>query len=355
MDEESSLEPSCNKEMTHDVLEKSNSNHPIPRKKFALLMAYSGSGYYGMQVNHSTPHFPTIESTLLSALFKANCIPENYSSHMYRLQFQRCARTDKGVSAVGQLVSTRLLTSCSNPVVEINSHLPPEIRIIDMKRVTKGFNSRDLCDGRTYSYMLPTYALSACDNPTPDPNFRLPREDFHNINRFLSFYKGTHNYHNFTTKKTAEDRSAYRHMFSVSCSEPFVLQGIEFASILFTGQSFMMYQIRKMVGMIIAIARGIVSADFLPSFVQMDKYSIPTAPGLGLVLEHAHFERYNKQYADDGLHETLRWEESLPVIDAFREENIIPVIVQGELEDFSMCLWLDKLNQHNFLPFLINY
>ncbi|XP_063301733.1 pseudouridylate synthase 1 homolog [Pelobates fuscus] len=356
MNEETLLVQNFDEENTHtnsDILYQSDSKKLIPKKKYALLMAYCGNKYHGMQVNLGSPDFPTIEGTLISALIKAGCVPEKYSSQIKPLHFQRCARTDKGVSAVSQLVSSRLLMSCSNPVEEINLHLPPDIQILGVKQVTKGFSSKNMCDARTYSYMLPTYALSDCAVTSPDPNFRLPREDFHRVNHILSFYRGSHNYHNFTSKKAPEDKSAWRHMFFVSCSEPSVHHGIEFASILFTGQSFMLHQIRKMVAMLIAISRGIVSADILLHCVQKDKISIPKAPGLGLVLECGHFGYYNRRYGADGLHEALTWGELLPLMEAFREEHINPVIIEGELEDLSMYFFIDKLKQHNFLS-LIN-
>ncbi len=43
---------------------------------------------------------------------------------------------------------------------EINAHLPPHIRVIAVKRVTGGFDARHACSGRTYEYLLPTYALA---------------------------------------------------------------------------------------------------------------------------------------------------------------------------------------------------
>ncbi|KAM4677285.1 pseudouridylate synthase 1 homolog [Discoglossus pictus] len=351
IDKEMSPELNAHGENTNhfnDVSENNVNSSLFPRRKFALLLAYCGHGYYGMQINPGRPDLPTIEATLISALIKAQCLPETCTRDMKHLQFQRCARTDKGVSALGQLVSVRLLTSCTNPVEQINSFLPPEIRLIDMKRVTKRFNSKNLCDGRTYSYMVPTFALSKCASSIPDPSFRLPREDFHKVNTLLSFYKGTHNFHNFTSRKSGEDPSAWRHMLDVSCSEPFVHHGIEFVSILITGQSFMLYQIRKMVGLIIAVAQGIVPSDFLPQCVRVDKVNIPPAPGLGLVLERVYFDNYNKRYGGDGFHQALTWEDNIPLVAAFWEEKIMPIIIHGELEELSMCYWLDTLRRHIF-------
>ncbi|KAM5170493.1 pseudouridylate synthase 1 homolog [Mantella aurantiaca] len=329
-----------------DVLENMERPPKQKRKKFAIMMAYCGLGYYGMQMNKSD--LPTIEGTLVSALIKAQCVPETCFSDLKEVRFQRCARTDKGVSALAQVVSLKLFNSCINPVEKINSYLPPEIRVLGVKRVTKGFNSKNKCDGRTYSYTLPTFALSS-GGVSPDSSFRLPREDFHEINRLLSFYKGTHNFHNFTNSKLATDKSARRHIFAICCSEPFLHHDVEFTRILVKGVSFMLHQIRKMVCLVIAIAQGLVSPDLLLHSVQKDKVNIPLAPGLGLVLELTHFDSYNQHFDDRALHDPITWEEYILAREAIREETIMPVIIKGELDDLSMYHWLKKLCIHDFM------
>ncbi|XP_077328875.1 pseudouridylate synthase 1 homolog isoform X3 [Lithobates pipiens] len=311
------------------------------RKKFAILIAYCGFGYHGMQMNKCG--FPTIENTLISALIKAECVPEKCFYDFKELRFQRCARTDKSVSALAQVVSLKLFNSCTNPIEKINSYLPPEIRILGINRVPRGFSAKDMCNARTYSYTLPTFALSRSGGISPDSSFRLPREDFHVINRLLSFYKGTHNFHNFTNSKLATDKSALRHIMNVCCSEPFLHHGVEFARILVKGNSFMQHQIRKMVCLVIMVARGLVSPDLLPHSVQMDKVKIPQAPGLGLVLEFTHFDCYNQHFHDRTLHDPITWEEFLPVREAIREEKIMPAIIEAELKDLSMCYWLQRI------------
>lgn len=219
---------------------------------------------------------------------------------------------------------------------------------LGIKRVTSGFNPHKLCDARTYSYTLPTFALSS-GGVAPDSSFRLPREDFHLVNKLLSFYIGTHNFHNFTKAKEPTERNARRHIIDMSCSEPFLHHGVEFTRILVRGNSFMLHQIRKMVCLVIAVTRGLVSPDLLLHSVQMDKVNIPAAPGLGLLLEFTHFDSYNQHLADRTVHELITWEEFLPAMEAIREEKIMPVIIEGELKDLSMCQWLEKVCMHNFM------
>lgn len=73
----------------------------------------------------------------------------------------RAARTDKGVSAVGQLVSLKMVVGHTNyNVIEnINKHLPAQIRVLGYTKTTAGFDARKHCDKRRYEYVLPAWAF----------------------------------------------------------------------------------------------------------------------------------------------------------------------------------------------------
>ena len=94
------------------------------------------------------------------------------------MAFQRAARTDKGVSAVANLISLKLVPF-ENLTDLVNEQLPKQIRMFGksirsgrndhhlpsdlfcsgVKRVAASFNSKNNCDARTYIYILPTYAF----------------------------------------------------------------------------------------------------------------------------------------------------------------------------------------------------
>ena len=78
----------------------------------------------------------------------------------------RAARTDKGVSAMGQLVSLKMLVEFPNydVIANINKHLPDQIRVLGYTKVTGGFDARKHCDKRRYEYVLPAWAFdpNAC-------------------------------------------------------------------------------------------------------------------------------------------------------------------------------------------------
>lgn len=219
-----------------------------------------------------------------------------------------------------------------------------------VKRVTKGFNSKSTCDARSYSYTLPTYTFTKDDEEYQDTTFRLSSERLEELNQVLALYVGTKNFHNFTIKKESFDPSAKRFIMSFACEKPFIPDNteVEFARLKITGQSFMLHQIRRMVGMVIAIMRGYAERDFIPKALEKEKFLIPQAPGLGLILENVHYTRYNERYGSDGVHESLFFEDEKEAIEEFFRTKIMPTIIETELRDTSMRDWIGRLRRHSY-------
>ncbi|XP_078668124.1 pseudouridylate synthase 1 homolog [Branchiostoma floridae x Branchiostoma belcheri] len=313
------------------------------KRKVACLLAYSGVGYMGMQRNQG---FKTIEEDLLAAFYKAGAIPKDHMDCMQKMHFQRCARTDKGVSAAGQIVSLKMYM-IDDAVKKINDCLAESIRIIGIKRTTNGFDSKNACDARTYMYVLPTYSFAPTKEET-EQDFRATDEIMKKVNDILSAYKGTHNFHNFTSGKKFKDPSAKRYIIESKCLNTFVRDDIEWTVISIKGQSFMIHQIRKMIGMMLAIVRGLAPRSMLEKAWQSGKCDIPKAPGLGLVLDKVHFDHYNRKYGGDGLHEALEWDEHQETVETFKEQYIYPTIIKAEKEDRVMQRWLSTLPLHRY-------
>lgn len=172
---------------------------PAPReahkRKVAMFLAYLGKDYQGMQRN---PNARTIEATLEQAIVEAGGVSDQNAGSFTKVSWSRSARTDKGVSALGQVVSMKLLihdrdvsaniransaeagaagSTAAKPLVnaeeeeqkdcsqvvdivrEINSRLPSDVVVFGIQRVTGGFCAKNECDRRIYEYVLPTDAL----------------------------------------------------------------------------------------------------------------------------------------------------------------------------------------------------
>ncbi|CAG2064462.1 unnamed protein product, partial [Timema podura] len=147
---------------------------------------------------YRNPGMQTIEEELINSMLKADLISEEAFTTPQQMQFQRAARTDKGVSAARQVVSLKLPEKAK--VEEINEHLPEQIRVLGIKRTTKGFNSKSSCDARTYSYMLPTFSFTPPEQEISEA-FRVTPEILEEVRTTLKIFEGTHNFHNFTSRK----------------------------------------------------------------------------------------------------------------------------------------------------------
>ena len=189
-------------------------------------------------------------------------------------------------------------------IEEVNSFLPEDIRALTMTKVSKGFNAKSHCTKRRYHYLLPTYALQPHADLTAllqeqfdlqgpvmgagseggyieefskrglaktglqvvydkVKNYRTTTEEVQRLRDAVKTFEGTRAYHNFTTGKLPSDANAKRFIISFDCGEPFVDQasGVEWVLLTVLGQSFLLNQIRKMVGMAVEVCRGATPAS----------------------------------------------------------------------------------------------
>jgi tRNA pseudouridine38-40 synthase len=120
------------------------------------MIGYSGTGYKGMQVN---PGERTIEGDLFDAFVAAGAISKSNSDDPKKSSLVRCARTDKGVHAAGNVISLKLIVEDDDIIQKINEHLPEQIRVWGIERTNKGFSCYKMCDSRVYEYLIPSHVF----------------------------------------------------------------------------------------------------------------------------------------------------------------------------------------------------
>lgn len=101
----------------------------------------------------------TIEGDLFDAFVKAGAISKANADDPKKSSLVRCARTDKGVHAAGNVISLKLIVEDPKIVDMINEHLPPQIRVWGMERTNGSFSCYQTCDSRWYEYLIPTFAF----------------------------------------------------------------------------------------------------------------------------------------------------------------------------------------------------
>lgn len=87
------------------------------------------------------------------AISKANADDPRKSSLV------RCARTDKGVHAAGNIISLKLIIEDPDIVPKINENLNPQIRVWGIEQTNGSFSAYQLCDSRIYEYLIPTHCF----------------------------------------------------------------------------------------------------------------------------------------------------------------------------------------------------
>lgn len=176
------------------------------KRKVAIVFGYSGEHYCGLQWNR-LHDYPTVEEALLKALCETGMVSwENFCNPKVQplLNFERASRTDKGVHALCNVVSVRLALpyspgyvqrcqqqqqqegglsdespaiekkdstaeepegedderySCAEAVKLLRLALPSDIWVYNICQVTRSFNAYLCCGGRTYQYVIPTFAF----------------------------------------------------------------------------------------------------------------------------------------------------------------------------------------------------
>lgn len=396
------------------------------------------------------PGAKTIEGDLEEALYFSGAVPEQDRGCPKRFDFARSARTDKGVSAVGQVVSGKFYVDPPGFVERLNNNLPPQFRIFGYKRVTASFSAKKFCDRRRYVYLLPVFALDPTShrdresvlasvgsenelikclecsergrkveiisgissntlsatpssddklenstslangndhekpvNPEPviieekslekssslvtdctnnsssdtvngesdttvkENAFSYGTKEKERFNKILKQYEGTHNFHNFTTRTKAADPSANRYIISFHANTTVTVDGIEFVKCEVVGQSFMLHQIRKMIGVAVAIMRNCAPESLMETALRQDvRITVPTAPEVGLYLDECFFSSYNQKWKN--THEEVSMKAYEEEAEEFKLKHIYSHIASTEHKEGAVAVWLHSLNFRNY-------
>lgn len=303
--------------------------------KVGLLIAYNGSKYHGLQFNST---FPTIELEIMKSLLKIKAIKPENSEQPHKIGLGQTSRTDKGVHAAMCLLSCKVELKVDDSFFkDLKDDLQPKnIHLYKIIRLSARFNPQKKCTSRIYEYYLPTFVLNTDMSPTP-----ISEGTRDLATKLFKKYEGTRLYHNFTSKNN--DRGAQRYIKEIKVSDSIVIDSTEYIKVTLHGNSFLLHQIRKMVGYVVALVRFRSSdaLEFFDTAFNKEDLSIPKAPSKFLLLNHQSFDYYNSnpQY------------EKIEVCDLERQyvmkALIEPEIFQGgHLELFRD--WFDIFTKHAY-------
>ena len=190
--------------------------------------------------------------------------------------YSLCGRTDKGVSALGNVISLYLRARPDhkdgdyNYAKIINRNLPDDIRIISYKIVPHHFDARFSCLYREYKYFFVAADL-----------------DFEKMQLGCNYFVGIHNFKNFCKEDPGKRKSTERRILSCNIERKGII-----GEICIRGYSFLWHQVRCMVAILFRIGMHTEEPEIIQEMLTnlnfKPQYEI--ASETGLILHDCCFE-----------------------------------------------------------------
>ncbi len=210
---------------------------------YMLKISYIGTNYFGWQIQ---PDKRTIQGEIedrLEIFFKE------------KIRIIGSGRTDAKVHALGQVANfkTDKLVDLEKLKKYLNSTLPSDIAILDIKLVPENFHARFSAKGKTYIYMV-------SQKPNPflvDRAWFIHKElDLHKVKEALNIIKNADCLISLSKGENQNKRKVELREINFSYDgEKLIFK--------FTASHFLRYMVRKIVGHVIQIGLGSLSLEEL--------------------------------------------------------------------------------------------
>lgn len=242
------------------------------KRHILLKFLYLGWDYKGYIVQEHTKN--TIESHLFEALRITKLVEERESSN-----YNRCGRTDNGVSAFSQVISIDVRSNCKSGVGVIvneksqvtnddieneinyakllNGALPDNIRVICWSPIESDVSARFDCTGRIYRYYFPKGDL-----------------DIDAINEAGKRMIGQHDFRNFCKMDVGNGViTFFRRLENVTC-QVIDDKNDEYATceLIIEGSSFLWHQIRCIVALLFLVGQKKEDPSIITELFDVEKH-----------------------------------------------------------------------------------
>ncbi|XP_011560402.3 tRNA pseudouridine(38/39) synthase [Plutella xylostella] len=236
-------------------------------RRVLLRILYFGWDYQGLATQEDSPQ--TIEHHLFYALTRA-CLIEGRETS----QYHRCGRTDKGVSAFGQVISITLRSkftpeaqnlpeSIENEIPYcklLNRLLPPDIRAVAWMPAPEDrpdFSARFDCKKRIYKYYFPRSNL-----------------DIASMRRACAKIVGSHDFRNLCKMDVGNGVVQFIRRVLDADIVPVREGDTDCATSMYclriVGNAFLWHQIRCIFGVLLLVGQGRESPDIMSELLDVE-------------------------------------------------------------------------------------
>ena len=237
--------------------------------RFLIKFSYDGTNFVGFQ---RQPNKRTIQGELEQALTKIN--------NNKKTNIVATGRTDKKVHALIQYAHTDIDVSINENKLRraMNTFLPDDIHVISTTIVDKDFNARYMVKEKTYKYLINLGEYNPLERfYVYQYNHSL---DIERIKECAKVFVGEHDFRAFVTENK-EKENCVRTITNVSVNlKNHILE------ITFTGNGFLKYQVRNMVGLLIRAGEDKIKKEDIVKIIESKDRTKTgkTAPAEGLYL-----------------------------------------------------------------------
>ena len=218
-------------------------------ERVALKFAYDGASFLGFQ---RQPEGATVEGALVHALAKVGAI-----SSPRECGYRSSSRTDRGVSALGNVVSFRTSFPLGSLCSAINSEME-DVWAFSAIKVPDGFNPR-AARQRWYRYHLPRSG-----------------QDTALLREVASRFVGVHDFSGHARK---DDRNPVRRIDSIDVSDSGMFYAVDFRA-----ESFLWNMVRRIVWMMNEGSSGRMDLESIGPEARRRPVRVGLAPAEYLVL-----------------------------------------------------------------------
>ncbi len=242
--------------------------------RIALGIEYLGAAYCGWQKQQDCLG---VQFYLEQALAKIACAP---------IEVFCAGRTDKGVHALGQVVhfDSPVERPTSAWVQGVNSHLPPDIRVLWQRNVNDDFHARFSAQARRYRYLLLNQSVRSgvFHQHYAWSGYAL---DVSAMNAAMQLLLGEHDFSSFRAAE-CQAKHPRRSVLEASCYRQgdLVVFDIE-------ANAFLHHMVRNMVGSLLWVGRGNKPVEWIAELLAARdrKLAAPTAEAQGLYLTQVRY------------------------------------------------------------------
>ena len=240
-------------------------------RNIKLTLAFDGTRYHGWQIQRD---HPTVQAAVRDAIHTIAREP---------VALVGSGRTDSGTHARALVASFRTTARLDGRtwMRALNGVLPPDIRVLSARRVPDSFHAQRSARGKRYRYQVylgevlpPHLRAEHCHFPFP--------VDVAAIRRAVKLFDGEHDFRSFAKTASVEpDAETVRRIFRAGARRVGARLVFEF-----DGDGFLHHMVRNMVGTLLELGRGRITARELADlFEKRDRrFAGFTAPAHGLIL-----------------------------------------------------------------------